>query len=243
MHLYDEDEQRWYCYKDNQTFLAKENRWVPDAIAFLRSLTPETIEEAKRRFAANMKIMKMSDGKIHSLLSSIEDEVFVKNEQPQDFWRRLERAQEDLLLGREVGGSLGGLVGGGLIGLFIGHAIGARDSGKAREQFFRLVGELTDEEQRLLAIRLEGSPFPSRKPAIVGLHEIRGVSLTWEDRTVMTLCPSCKAPVARAALQCATCRESMIGKEETLATQPSIQELLDTGQMKIWQPDADKALA
>lgn len=63
--------------------------------------------------------------------------------------------------------------------------------------------------------------------------------LTVEDRTYMTLCPSCKAPIARAALQCAKCKESMIGKEETLATQPSIQELLDTGQMRVWQPAPD----
>ena len=50
-----------------------------------------------------------------------------------------------------------------------------------------------------------------------------------EDRRVMTLCPRCGEPIPRAALRCGSCGESM--DEMDLASQPTIQELIDTGKI------------
>jgi hypothetical protein len=30
MTLLDEEKERWYCYKDDEVFLAKEHRWIGD---------------------------------------------------------------------------------------------------------------------------------------------------------------------------------------------------------------------
>ena len=42
MKLMDEKGQRWYCYKDDQTFLAKENAWRPE-------VTPQRVADAARQ--------------------------------------------------------------------------------------------------------------------------------------------------------------------------------------------------
>ena len=57
----------------------------------------------------------------------------------------------------------------------------------------------------------------------------RKVILTRKERTLMTLCPVCRAPIARAATKCLRCGESMDGRD--LANRPSIQELIDRVQL------------
>jgi hypothetical protein len=63
MKLLDEDNQKWYCYKDDKIYYAKQNLWDEDIramkVAELRAveatITPEIINEAERRFKACMK--------------------------------------------------------------------------------------------------------------------------------------------------------------------------------------------
>ncbi len=74
MQLMDQDQERWYCFRDDVTYHAKTNTWRArwDISKFKteeESVTDQVIAEAKRRFIANMRRIGIKDDKIDATMT------------------------------------------------------------------------------------------------------------------------------------------------------------------------------
>lgn len=86
----------------------------------------------------------------------------------------------------------------------------------------------------LLAVGLAATSHPTgdvvKEVSTPGVR-VGGVPLTLQERKLMTICPSCRSPIARAASECPSCGQSMTRAD--LSSQPSIQDLVESGKLRL----------